>query len=179
MTSLKPDTRHLLVGLGNPGNRYVRTRHNIGWRIVEAYATKHGVDSWKNDQTARALVARHDQLILAKPQTMMNASGQAVRRLTDHYQVAPAATLIVTDDYHLPFGQLRYRAKGSAGGHQGLDSIIAALGTSDLPRLRVGIGQPSGSGTEHVLGTFTKAEERTLPEVVALAVASLEEHLHE
>lgn len=155
----------LIVGLGNPGRRYERTRHNIGFMVLDRLAADHGNPPWREER--KALVARLSidgtALLLAKPQTFMNLSGQAVRALAAWHHLAPSAILVVSDDLDLPFGRLRLRPGGSPGGHNGLRSIIADLGTQEFLRLRIGIGRPTqGDPVDYVLAPFSPDEARDL-----------------
>jgi len=160
--------RWLIVGLGNPGTEYARSRHNIGFLCLDALARRYGEQI--RHRAARALVGRvrigDREIILAKPQTMMNLSGAAVRALRDKYGAALERLAVVHDDLDLPFGRLRVRRDGSAAGHHGVESIIGALASRDFVRFRVGIDRPVGEGTDYVLGVFTEGEREQLPEVV-------------
>jgi len=158
----------LVVGLGNPGSAYERTRHNVGFRVVDKLAAKHG---WKwSERRARAVLASgtldSEKVVLVKPLTFMNLSGEAVGELVRWYKVQPEDVLVVYDELDLPVGKIRLRAKGSAAGHNGLDDIIAHLHTNEFPRLRIGIGHPTHSrmsGKDHVLG-IPPLDERVLLE---------------
>lgn len=154
----------LVVGLGNPGERYARTRHNVGFRLVEHLAGNDGV--WKDFQ-GLGRVARWDSLILAEPLTYMNESGRFVQVLAHFHKIPPAEILVCFDDIALPLGRLRVRPSGSSGGQKGMLSIIQTLGTEELARLRVGVGpQPAGwDSADFVLSRFSGAEEKLLPEV--------------
>lgn len=173
----------LIVGLGNPGSRYVRTRHNAGFLAVEGLATKLGAD-WQSSPKWQGLVARNQDLFLLLPQTFMNLSGQAVAALAAFYKIPPAAILVVLDDFALPFGKLRLRTKGSEGGHNGLRSIIEHLGTTEFPRLRLGIGplppdekepapKPLEGWADFVLAPFTPTELALLPDLLKRSTALL------
>src|SRR5207302_6845510 len=134
----------LIVGLGNPGLQYEHTRHNVGFRVVDKLAAKLG---WKwTERRSRAILASgmigSEKVVLAKPITYMNLSGEAVAELVRWYKLQPTDLLVVCDDLDLPTGKVRLRAKGSAGGQHGLDNIIARLHTNEFPRLRIGIGRP-------------------------------------
>lgn len=134
----------LIVGLGNPGRRYRGTRHNIAWEVLDRLAEEHEVaiaqdDGWA--QIGRASIAGR-AVILARPETYVNVTGTAVADLRRRHRVRPSDLLVITDDLDLPIGVLRLRERGSHGGHNGLRSIIEALGTTDFPRLRIGIGRP-------------------------------------
>ncbi len=152
----------LIIGLGNPGAQYERTRHNVGFHVVDAIAEK---QRWRWERRGRALLASgtlaHEKVVLVKPLTFMNKSGEAVGELVHWYKVTPDDILVVYDDLDLPIGKVRLRANGSAGGHNGLSSIIQHLHTNQFPRLRVGIGRPANAHVEtisYVLGTPTGDE---------------------
>ena len=159
----------LVVGLGNPGSEYADTRHNVGFRVVDKLASKFG---WKwSERRNRAILASGtiglEKVILAKPITFMNLSGQAVGELTRWYKIQPEDVLVVYDELDLPVGKVRLRARGSAAGHNGLEDIIYHLHTNAFPRLRVGIGRSANShikGKDHVLGIPTN-DERILLEI--------------
>lgn len=157
----------LVVGLGNPGPEYEGTRHNIGFDLVDRLARAGGL-KWEKEHKFRARIARSSEgLVLAKPLTYMNLSGNAVARLTRALKLAPGRLLVVYDDTALPTGGLRFRPSGSAGGHNGIKSIIEYLGTDAFPRLRLGVGAPPDTVglVDHVLGRF-EAEERDRVEKV-------------
>src|SRR5579859_8103412 len=153
----------LIVGLGNPGREYEHTRHNIGFRVVDKLAAQEG---WKwNERRGRAILASGnlglEKVVLAKPLTYMNLSGEAVGELVRWYKLHPEDLLIVYDELDLPVGRVRLRPNGSAAGHNGMKSIMHHLHTDAIPRLRVGIGHPSNShiqGKDHVLGVPTTDE---------------------
>jgi PTH1 family peptidyl-tRNA hydrolase len=157
----------VIVGLGNPGRDYANTRHNIGFLCLDELARRRAAafDKYQLQALTATLALGPEKVLLAKPQTYMNASGDAVGALLSWYKVTPDALIVVTDDLDLPFGRLRLRLKGSAGGHNGLKSIIERLGTPDFPRLRVGIGRPPGhrQARGYVLNHFTPEEEKELP----------------
>lgn len=138
---------HIIVGLGNPGAEYARTRHNIGWLVLDEVAKRHGIEIGKKNCEARiggGFISRDGtfKVLLAKPQTFMNLSGRAVASLLRFYQAPREKLLIVTDDLNLPLGKLRLRASGSDGGHNGLKSIAQMLGSTEYARLRIGISEP-------------------------------------
>jgi peptidyl-tRNA hydrolase, PTH1 family len=177
-----------IVGLGNPGSKYRGTRHNVGFAVIEEVAGRAGVDFLS--APARALVARWRGpegivIMLAKPLTFMNESGQAVAELVRYYKIEPSDLLIVVDEAQLPLGKLRARARGSAGGHNGLKSVIAHLG-EEFSRLRVGIGRgPEGSDAangrtprrdlaDHVLSRFDAAEEPEVDRMIRRAADAAE-----
>jgi len=154
----------LLVGLGNPGPQYRDTRHNVGFWVVDEIARRWGAsDEWRERDDA-LFVRKVGQAILAKPLTFMNLSGFAVSRLRNFFQVEPADLLVIVDEVALPLGRLRARRRGSAGGHNGLKSIIEQLGTEEFPRLRVGVGRGDARRdlADHVLSRFDPDERETI-----------------
>lgn len=167
----------LIAGLGNPGARYARSRHNVGFIIVDRLARAHDLQFSRkrfNAEIAEGQVGGR-RVILAKPQTFMNASGDAVGKLYAFYKIAPSDLLVVYDDLDLPLGKLRLRADGSSGGHHGMESIIARIGTSDFPRLRVGIGRPNpDADIDHVLGSFEPEERAVMEETWTRAVDAID-----
>jgi PTH1 family peptidyl-tRNA hydrolase len=164
----------LIVGLGNPGARYHETRHNIGFRVVDELARRWSVDQWREQYQALVAKVRHgdEPVLVAKPVTFMNLSGEAVAGLAGFYKVAVPDVLVVLDEVALPLGRLRAGRNGSHGGHNGLKSVIARLGTPEVPRLRIGVGRGDGRKelADHVLGTFA-AEERDQVEAAVLRAA--------
>lgn len=174
----------VIVGLGNPGEEYAKTRHNIGFQCVKALADRHHLSF--SGKRAKARIAEGmiagERVVLAKPFTYMNDSGQAVVGLCHWYKVNPAHNLLVIyDDFDLPFGTLRLRARGSAGTHNGMRSIIAQLGSQEFPRLRIGIGPlpPNWNVAKYVLSRFAPEQEQQLPEVCARAADAVEVVLRE
>jgi len=169
--------KKIVVGLGNPGSRYEKTRHNIGWMVLDRLADRTGASGRAKAKDAAATVRGRlgdDELILVKPMTYMNASGQAVRKVLARERAPLANMLVVVDDMSLPFGKLRMKARGSAGGHNGLRSIIGEMGTESFARLRVGIGAPQGAAVQHVLGDFEHAEQRHLDMILDAAADAVE-----
>jgi len=168
--------RWLIVGLGNPGREYERSRHNAGFLVVDELARRH--KARVSDRAAKSLTGRirldDAEHILAKPQTMMNLSGQAVKALRAKYGAPLERMIVVHDELDLPFGRLRIRKGGSSAGNHGLDSVIASLGTKDFARLRFGIGKPPGEGIDYVLSPFTESELAQLPDVVRRAANAVE-----
>lgn len=169
----------VIVGLGNPGESYARTRHNIGFQCLEHLARQHGLDF--RTQRAKARLAEGQiagqRVVLALPMTYMNLSGQAVSGLRTWYKIDPAQELLVIyDDLDLPFGKLRLRQRGSAGTHNGMKSIVAQLGSQDFPRLRVGIDRPPPrwDAADYVLGRFAADEQAALPEVYERVAEAVE-----
>jgi len=168
----------LIVGLGNPGSRYRGTRHNVGWEVLDRLARKHGIaieedTGWA--EVGRGAIGPH-RVALARPMTYVNASGTAVVDLKRRYRVKAADLFLIVDDLDLPLGRLRLRPKGTAGGHNGLRSVIEALGTDSFPRMRVGIGRPPGKAdaADHVLARFSAEERQMLNDALDRAVEALE-----
>lgn len=164
--------KYVITGLGNPGPEYAGTRHNIGFQALEALAGTFDA-AFAPGRYADTAHFRHKgrTFILLKPQTYMNLSGKAVRYWLDQERLAPEQLLVVTDDLALPFGKVRLRASGGAGGHNGLASIIELLGTEGFPRLRIGIGSDFSRGrqSDYVLGRWSEQEQEELPERLELA----------
>lgn len=167
----------LIVGLGNPGKEYDKTRHNIGFMVVDAFARRHGIAVTRRDHQALVGDGRvgDARVFLMKPQTYMNLSGQSVAAFLRQKPLALVDVLVVTDDIALPVGKLRLRAEGSAGGHNGLKSLIAQLHGQAFPRLRFGVGAPRDPSVQidFVLGQFSRGEQREVEETVERAVAAL------
>jgi PTH1 family peptidyl-tRNA hydrolase len=165
----------LVVGLGNPGRDYTGTRHNVGFAVVDRVAADHRVARFQDRFQAECAewFRDGDKILLAKPQTYMNLSGNSVRQLVDFYQLAIEHLLVVCDDVNLPLGKLRFRARGNHGGHNGLRSIQQHLGTPDYSRLRIGVGAAEGDLIQHVLSHFRAAERPVIDEAVATAAASV------
>jgi PTH1 family peptidyl-tRNA hydrolase len=160
----------LIVGLGNPGNSYQDTRHNIGFMVMDVLATRLGT-AFQVEKRWESHVAKFTGGFLVKPQTYMNLSGRAVGSVGRFYKITPQETLVVFDDVDLPLGRLRLRASGSAAGHNGLKSLISTLGTDQFPRVKVGIGADNGrpAGDRlvgHVLGKFSEEEKAAVAQAV-------------
>ena len=163
----------LIAGLGNPGSQYEQTRHNVGFVVLDALAARFGaqIKRKKFNALTEAAADGEQRLLLVKPQQFMNRSGRAVADAAGFYRVAPENILVVTDDLALDVGRLRLRAKGSAGGHNGLKDVIAALGTDAFARLRVGIGsRGSQQGADYVLSKFAADEKPLMEQAVQTAV---------
>ena len=184
----------LIVGLGNPGPEYRDTRHNVGFMIADVLVERWRVaDQWREKFEAllikttvgggrdSQLVAGGDPIVIVKPLTFMNLSGQAVSALAGFYKIEPSDVFVVTDDVALPLGKLRARREGGAGGHNGLKSIIQHLGTQAFPRMRVGVGRgANGRGlSDHVLGRFDAAERDTVSAAVLRAADATEMFISE
>lgn len=166
-------TPRLVAGLGNPGQHYANTRHNIGFLVLDELARREGepfraCPRWNVD------LVRCPPGFLVKPMTFMNLSGQAVAPIAKYFGIEPAGVLAVVDDVALALGRIRLRKSGSAGGHNGLKSLAEHLGTTDFPRLRIGIGAPGSAMTGHVLGRFQSEELLILDEVLGRAADAVQ-----
>ena len=173
----EPQHIKLIVGLGNPGLRYARSRHNVGFMIVERFAHAHHFRFARKRFNAEIAEGEIDgaRVMMIKPQSFMNLSGEAVGKLFAFYKIAPHDLMVVYDDLDLPLGKMRLLPKGSAGGHHGMESIIARIGTSDFPRLRVGIGRPNpDADVDHVLGNFEGDERELMDETFDQAVQAID-----
>jgi peptidyl-tRNA hydrolase, PTH1 family len=181
-STVKPQ---LIVGLGNPGAKYDQTRHNIGFEAIDALAHTWQIKLAEQRKFqgifGEGRGVQGDKIRLLKPLTYMNLSGQSIRAVTDWYKIPPEAVLVVYDDMDLPIGKLRLRQSGSAGGHNGMKSAIAHLGSQNFPRLRIGIGNPkkqtaspTGEVVSHVLGRFSAAENKAIAEVLKWVVDAVE-----
>lgn len=176
----------LVVGLGNPGSRYELTRHNAGFWVAERLAGRYGA-SFRRKTAFLAEVADAQpgppagRLLIAKPQTYMNLSGQAVRAIVDFYRLGAADVVVIFDDMDLPEGRIRVRPSGSAGGHRGMASVLASLGTTDVVRVRVGIGRPASGleGRDFVLSRLEREDARVFAATVDLASEAVEAILNE
>lgn len=159
---------YIIVGLGNPTKEYDKTRHNVGFSVIDVLADRIGIDV--TEKKHRALCGKGllegQKVILAKPQTFMNLSGESVRAMADFYKVKADEVIIIYDDISLEPGQLRIRAKGSAGGHNGIKNIIAHLGTQEFPRIKVGVGEKPRNMdlAAYVLSRFSKGEQELMDE---------------
>jgi PTH1 family peptidyl-tRNA hydrolase len=162
-------TIRLVVGLGNPGAEYNRTRHNVGFSVVDFLAAEWGL-TWQHSKSWHALWAKGEKAILVKPTSYMNRSGEALSAVAGFYKIESAEILVVLDDLALELGRLRLRLEGGTGGHNGLESIIVHLGTEAIPRLRLGIGAaPSEGAVDYVLGRFFAEEIPVVEKTIALA----------
>lgn len=177
---------YLIIGLGNPGEKYKNTLHNVGFRAVEEFQKKLGFPDFRFDKKFNAETSEglynEEKFILAKPQTFMNKSGQAVKALTKRYPLNADNLISIHDDIDLPLGKIKISKGSGAGGHKGVDSIIKSLGTKDFVRLRIGIlpelGKPKNVET-FVLKNFTKDEEKTIKEVLKKSSEAIEALLRE
>jgi PTH1 family peptidyl-tRNA hydrolase len=160
-----------IVGLGNPGPHYARTRHNIGFMVLDAMVQRAGLEwrkRWWHPYWHARMTVPHP-VLCCKPATYMNRSGKAVYAVKKKYRLAAEEILVVYDDVHLPVGKIRFRSRGSAGGHNGMASIIDWLGTDTFPRLRIGIGDGGDDRIAHVLSPFDEAEQDCVEQVIAFA----------
>ncbi|MEM8960738.1 MAG: aminoacyl-tRNA hydrolase [Acidobacteriota bacterium] len=178
MAELPSERTRVIVGLGNPGTDYVATRHNVGFRVVELLAERQRVDMG-DLRACRARGAKVGDRLWVMPQTYMNRSGFTVRCLVERYNLEPEQVLIVYDEVHLALGRLRLRPKGSPAGHRGLESVLEALGTDLVPRLRLGVGgedgPPAGEDlVDFVLAPFADAEHTEVDAMVARAADACE-----
>ena len=162
----------LVVGLGNPGKQYEKTKHNIGFMVIDAIADSVPHTPWREEQRAEvcSITVDGEKVLLVKPMTFMNESGRAVGPLMTYFGVYLEELVVIADDLDMDLGKLRLRQKGSAGGHNGLKSIISHIGTQEFNRIKIGIGRPNGKTVvNHVLSTFGKEDEMTIADSVARA----------
>ena len=170
----------LIVGLGNPGREYRETRHNVGFMVADEIAKRRGLTlAMAPSQVPDTFIAKKfgaEPFLIGKPLTFMNRSGDAVAALAYYYDIVPADLLVVVDEVALPFGRLRARARGSAGGHNGLKSVIERLGTTEFPRLRLGVGRGDTRRdlVDHVLSKFEADEKSALEEFITRAADAAE-----
>ena len=173
MSAASPAFR-LLVGLGNPGREYRDTRHNVGFMILDQLAASARAE-WRTEKRWQAEVARAGEVFLVKPLTYMNLSGEAAAAVAGFYKIPAGQVLVVLDDMALPLGKLRLRPGGSAGGHNGLQSVLGHFGTSSIARLRLGIGSAEpGQAVGHVLGRFALEEKPALAQSLERALAAID-----
>ncbi|MBL7197398.1 MAG: aminoacyl-tRNA hydrolase [Candidatus Omnitrophica bacterium] len=170
----------LIIGLGNPGIRYRWTRHNLGFLVIEEFAKQKEI-VWKKQRIFSAYIGQEqieqEKIILCKPLTYVNCSGEAVKKVVAKYDIDNKDILVICDDLNLPLGKIRIRAKGSDGGHNGLKSIIDCLGTREFSRLRIGIDKPQSarlSATDYVLSRFNREERKAIKEIIARSVQTIE-----
>jgi PTH1 family peptidyl-tRNA hydrolase len=166
----------VVVGLGNPGKRYIGTRHNVGFAVIDLLSQSPRTSRFQSRFQAQVaeIVDGESRLLLVKPETFMNRSGQSVRQIMDFYQAPLGDLLVVCDDINLPLGKLRFRAKGTHGGHNGLRDIQLHLGTTEYSRLRIGVGLPEESDLiDHVLTRFRPSEQPIIDDTVSLAAQAV------
>lgn len=178
----KPTCDWMIVGLGNPGTNYAKTRHNVGFRTADLLAKQLGVkiDRVKCKGLTCLTQLAGCKVLLVKPQTYMNNSGQCVLWASEYYKIPPERILVISDDISLPVGKIRVRAEGSAGGHNGLKSIIADLKSQNFPRIKIGVGEkphPDYDLADWVLSNFTAEEEKLLAPALENAAGAVEEIL--
>lgn len=169
---------YIIAGLGNPEPKYNKTRHNIGFRMVEALAERHHIrisDRKHKGLSGKGMIGG-EKVLLIKPQTYMNLSGECIRAAAEYYQTEPSHIIVLFDDVSLDVGKLRVRKKGSAGGHNGIKSIIAQLGTEDFPRLKFGVGgKPAHMDlADYVLGRFDREDEAAVEDGIERACGAVE-----
>lgn len=163
----------LVAGLGNPGSEYAGTRHSVGFAVADFFAQRESI-TFEQQTKWDAMVGKSGEIILVKPMTFMNHSGEAVAAVADFYKVTPDRILIVLDDFALPLGRLRIRQSGGAGGHNGLESVIMHLATEDVPRLRLGIGAaPERGSVDYVLSRFFEEERGQMSAMVGRAADAI------
>lgn len=169
---------YIIAGLGNPDKKYEKTRHNVGFQAARRIKKQYGLERSRKKFQAKTNQGRigGEEVLLLRPETYMNNSGLAVREAAAFYKVPADHVLIIYDDIALPLGTLRLRKSGSAGGHNGIKSIISHLGTQDFPRIRIGVGSNQGEGDliDYVLGAFSKAEQQVIDEAVQRAADAVE-----
>jgi PTH1 family peptidyl-tRNA hydrolase len=167
---------YAIIGLGNPGKRYEKTRHNVGFMIVDELNERfNGKFKETKDYLLSKIFIQFIPSFLIKPITYMNNSGLALRQFINYYKITNfSKLLIVLDDINLPFGTIRLRERGSSGGQKGLQSVIEALNTEDIPRLRIGVGDESKNTIDHVLSSFTRKEKKVLPDIIDFAANAAE-----
>lgn len=179
---MTPEQTFLLIGLGNPGREYANTRHNFGFMLIDRIAVRLNARGMKVQSKAIVLDARYEErkLILTKPQTFMNLSGQSVQGLVHFYKVPLTNVMVLSDDLDIPFGTIRIRPSGGPGGQRGLSSIIEKLGTKDVQRMRLGIGRPPGrmEPADYVLQQFSKDETQLLSETLDRAADAVLEFVN-
>lgn len=168
----------LIVGLGNPGRKYEKTRHNVGFEVLDLLVQRNAASAAKEKFNGRLTDATigDEKVLLLWPLTLMNLSGQSVGPTVQFYDIPLADTLVVCDDFNLPLGKLRFRSQGSAGGQKGLDDIIRRLGSQEVPRLRIGIGPvpDAWDPADFVLGKFNRSEQAAIADIVMRAAEGVE-----
>lgn len=168
----------MIVGLGNPGAEYAGTRHNVGWMLVDALAEKLGINEWRSREKGMVAEGRigSEKVLLVKPLTYMNNSGECAGPLMRWYKLEPEDIMVAHDDMDIPVGTIRIRKKGSAGGHNGIKSLLQHIGSENFGRLRIGIGrpQPGWSVINHVLAKFTEEERAGIDEAIHYLLPAVE-----
>lgn len=176
----------LIAGLGNPGVKYVNNRHNVGFGVVDAFATENGL-TFRYSRDLSCYFSKSDEYILIKPNTFMNESGVAVKSVSEYYEIGADDILVVHDELDLEFGKIRLSFNGSSAGHKGVASVVEKLGTMDFARLRVGIGRPSPKASDgkssvipadkYVLQDFSPEEQKQLPGIIAKCQEAVKSYL--
>lgn len=159
----------LIVGLGNPGDQYKNVRHNLGFMVMDELGYR-----WEDNKKFKSLIAKTNDLIFVKPQTYMNNSGMAVRRLADYFKIQPEDIIVIYDELDLPLGKTRVRTGGGAAGHHGVESVIEILGTDQFKRIRLGIGPAKGSPEKFVLEPFISSEKPKVEKMIQEAVSAID-----
>src|SRR3989344_1894513 len=177
----------LIIGLGNPGDKYIGVRHNLGFMVLDAWVKKMALGEWSMEEKFKAEIIKQGDLIFAKPLTFMNNSGLAVSALVNYFKINPEDVIIVYDELDLPLGKIKVRAGGAAAGHHGVESIIESLGTDKFIRVRLGIGNLKTKNSEHhgssmsaekyVLEPFTHSEGSQVKHMIKQALRALDELL--
>lgn len=167
---------YLIVGLGNPGKEYEHTRHNVGFDIIDLFADKYNIsiNRIKFKGVYGETNINGEKVVLLKPQTFMNLSGESVKEVADFYKIPNENIIVVYDDISLDVGSLRIRQKGSAGGHNGIKNIIANMSTDVFPRIKVGVGKPEHDLVNHVLGKFSKEQREQLEKTFQPSIEAIE-----
>ena len=180
---MEPEIEFLVAGLGNPGEEYENSPHNLGFRVMDRLAESNAIRVSRKENMALVGLGtiRQKRVALAKPQTFMNLSGPSVKGLLERYGLTPDRLLLVYDELDIPWGSLRIKPKGSAAGHNGIKSVIASLGTNEFPRIRIGIrpDHPVEDGARFVLAPFKRAQKQEVEETVARAAEAVESILAE
>lgn len=172
----------LIVGLGNPGKKYAKNRHNLGFLVVDNFAKSQGV-FWQINKNLLSFFVKRPDYVLAKPTTFVNQSGSAVKTVADFYKIAPRDILVIHDDLDLPFGKIRLTFGGASAGHKGVESVMAGLGTADFGRLRIGIGRPAlrapADVEKYVLSDFLPSEKPKLTSLIKKCQEAITSYLKE
>lgn len=164
----------LIIGLGNPGKEYERTRHNLGWRVIDSLAKELNLENFKEEKKFKAFLAKNNDLILAKPLTFMNQSGESLKAIASYYKIDPSNILVIHDEIDLPLGEIRFQEGKNSAGHKGVESIITHLQTKYFKRLRIGIKSEDNIDVEDfVLKNFNQEEEKIIEKVIEKAVQEI------
>lgn len=166
----------LIIGLGNPGSKFEKTRHNIGFMTINALVRGLGLPDFKLDKKLEAEIVKEDDTIYAKPQTYMNESGRAIQKISNFYKITPENITIIHDDKDMIFGKIRTRDKGSSGGHNGIKSIIEYLGTENFSRIKIGIQNPDKpikDTSKYVLKNFSRKQKKELENIIDQAIKEI------